>query len=230
MALTKGEVIIASGSEVTDPVTGKSIQRFVSWAGAKNKINSAYEIAYEGKVSDIVGYDDFKFSVSNLTQQGGGKPDKDYAEDEWLFDDNSTETVIGSQISEHRFQTELKDGETQLLWYPHIHWMQESAGVVAWGLDVKFCPAGEAEGSWLNFLNPTNEFAYVSGALHQISVFAPIDVKSVINTATEVKVRVYRLGGDVLDTYVGDARFMGFDFHVPIDQARGSLSEFTKEP
>jgi hypothetical protein len=173
-----------------------------------------------------IGFDDFDFSVSNLTQQAGGKPDKDFDEDEWLFDDNSTETVVGSRITLHTFQIDLKDEQTEILWYPHIHWMQEGANEPAWQLRYKLCPAGEAEGSWVTIAGSTPEFTYVSGALHQISVLPAIDVTGLLNTAVEVKVQISRLGAS--DSYVGDARFMGFDFHTPRDQTMGSRQEFIK--
>lgn len=194
---------------------------------------AALDQQYNGAPSQVIGYDDFDFAVSNLTQQAGGKPDKDYDEDEWLFDDGSTETVVGSKITSHKFQIELTakqiaEGVTQLLWYPHVHWMQEGANEPAWGLRYKMIPAGELEGAWVDISGTSPEFPYVSGALHQISVLPTVDVTDFLNTAVEVKVQIRRDGAS--DSYVGDARFMGFDFHVPEDQERGSLTEFKKVP
>lgn len=39
----------------------------------------------------------------------------------------------------------------------------------------------------------------------------------------EVRIMVSRLGGNAVD-----ARFMGFDFHVPINQPKGSRTIFDK--
>lgn len=190
-----------------------------------SELNIDVEEGHDNQPKVNIVYDDYDFPVSNLTQQAGGKPDKDYNEDEWLFDDGGTETVVGSKITKHSYQIDLKEGQTELLWYPHIHWMQDGVNEPAWQLRYKLCPAGQAEGSWVTISGSIPEFTYVSGSLHQISVLPTINVTGLLNTAVEVKVQVSRLGAS--DSYAGDARFMGFDFHVPIDQL-GSRTEFIK--
>ena len=50
-------------------------------------------------------------------------------------------------------------------------------------------------------------------------------MNAINSTAIHAKIRISRLGGNAADTYVGDARFLGFDFHVPVDQL-GSRQEF----
>jgi len=170
------------------------------------------------------GWDDFSFPVTGLRiNPSTSKPDYDYDEGEFLFDDASTETVVGKKITEHRFKV-----GTGVEWRPHIHWIQESAGVVKWQLEIKIVPANNAEGTFLTFLSTTDEFTYTSGTLHQITLFPTIDVSSLNTTAALVTVKISRLGGDAADTYVGDARFQSFDMHVPIDQPRGSRQEFVK--
>jgi len=170
-------------------------------------------------------WDDFSFPVNNLrVNPVTSKPDYNQDEIEFLFDDSTTETVSGSRITSHKFKT----GVSGLEWRPHVHWIQESSGDVVWQLQYKIHCIGDDEPSWSSPITTTAKSRpYVSGALHQISSFAPIDVSSIDTTACIVKVRVSRLGGDAADTYVGDARFDSFDFHVPIDQM-GSRQEFIK--
>lgn len=170
-------------------------------------------------------WDDFSFPVGNLrVNPVTSKPDYDDTENEFLFDDASTETVVGSGITSHGFKT----GVPGLEWRPHVHWIQENAGDVVWQLEYKIHCANELEPAWSAPITTTSkEFTYTSGSLHQISEFTPIDVSGIDVTACVVKVRISRVGGSGLDNYVGDARFDSFDFHVPIDQL-GSRMEFIK--
>lgn len=188
------------------------------------KVQEAITQILDGVPSETDGYDDFAFSVSSLSKKGD-KPEHDLDEDEWLFADNSTESLIGSKISEHRFK--LGPGT---IWYPHIHWAQESAGNVVWQLAYKIWAADTLEPAWVTIdtIGRTPEFTYVNGVLHQIIEFPEIDMAAYTSSALEVKVQISRLGDDDADTYSGDARFMGFDFHVPINQPRGSRQVFIK--
>lgn len=179
----------------------------------------------DGQPKETVGYDDFAFSVSNLNiNPSTSKPDYDQDEDEYLFDASATETVVGSAISRHEFKI-----GTGVEWYPHIHWAQSNSGDVLWQLEYKFWSANTAEPvSYTTLQSTAKEFTYTSGTLHQISEFTPIDMSSYISTAIMCKVRISRVGGDVSDTYTGDVRFMGFDFHVPINQPSGSRQIYIK--
>lgn len=169
-------------------------------------------------------WDDWSFSTSNLkVSPVTSKPDYDQTEDEYLFDDSINETVIGSGITSHK----LKLGVSGMTWRPHIHWMQEGSGRVLWQLRYKITPAGETEGSWITIQSTTDEFTYTSGSLHQITIFPYVDASTFTSTAFQVKVEITRLASNVLDTYVGDARFMAFDIHIPLDQL-GSRQEFIK--
>lgn len=170
-------------------------------------------------------WDDFSFPVNNLKiNPSTSLPNFDQNEIEYLFDDSTIETVYGSQITSHRFKN--NDSGT-LKWRPHIHWVQTSTGDVKWQLQYKIWCANEIEPiSYTTITTIGKEFTYTSGALHQISKFSEINAPSEA-TACIVKVKISRLGSDVQDTYVGDARFISFDFHVPIDQI-GSRQEFIK--
>lgn len=190
-------------------------------------VQSAYNIAQidssvkKGK-QDIY-WDDFDFNVSSLlVNPATSKPDYDQVENEYLFSDSSTESVIGSKISRHEFKLQADE------WRPHVHWAQSNSGDVVWQLEYKIWPASSVEPSWVTITTTATEFTYTSGVIHQISTFPPIVMSAYDSTAMEVKVRISRLGADASDTYTGDARFMGFDFHVPIDRF-GSEQEYVKE-
>lgn len=170
-------------------------------------------------------WDDWSFNVNNLrVNPSTSKPDFDQDEIAYLFDDSTTETVIGSGISSHQF----KLGEEGMTWRPHVHWIQKAAGTVKWELQYRMTPANTLEsGSWVTLNSTTDEFAYTSGSLHQITIFPYIDASSFNSTAFIFDFKLSRLGGDAGDTYSGDAFFKSFDIHVPIDQL-GSRQEFIK--
>lgn len=191
-----------------------------------NKVQEAITQILDNVPSTTEGYDDFAFSVTNLTQQGANtKPDKDLLESEWLFDSSSVETLIGSKISQHEFK--IGPG---VVWYPHVHWAQSELGKVVWQLQYKIWAANTLEPAWttINNIGIDDEFTYTTGVLHQISELPEIDMSPYESTALEVKIRFSRLGNDAADNYSPDARFMGFDFHVPKDQPRGSRQVFIK--
>lgn len=179
----------------------------------------------DNQPKDNFVWDDFAFSVSNLrVNPVTSKPDYDQNENEYLFDANSTETVVGSGITSHKY----KLGVPGMTWRPHIHWVQEAVGKVQWQLEYKLWPANELEpASYTTLQIDKSEFTYTAGALHQIDIFPYIDMSAFNSTAIMVKFKVSRLGGDVQDTYPGDARLLSFDIHVPIDQL-GSRQEFIK--
>lgn len=172
-------------------------------------------------------WDDWSFNVNNLRiNPSTSKPDFNQTEIAYLFDDSATETLIGSGISSHMF----KLGEAGMTWRPHVHWIQKASGIVIWELQYRLTPANEIEsGSWTTLVTDenSNEFTYTSGNLHQITIFPYIDASNFDSTAFIMDFKLSRLGGDIGDTYVGDAFFKSFDIHVPIDQL-GSRQEFVK--
>lgn len=188
------------------------------------EINRDFSEGLDNQPKENYVWDDWSFPTSNLKiSPVTSKPDYDQTEDEYLFDDSTNETVIGSGITSHKF----KLGESGMTWRPHIHWMQEGSGRVLWQLRYKIIPANTLESGWITIQSTTDEFTYTSGSLHQITIFPYIDTSTFTSTAFQVKVEITRLASDLLDTYVGDARFMAFDIHVPIDQI-GSRQEFIK--
>ena len=164
---------------------------------------------------------DLRFPVQNLVKNPAtSKPDFDFAEVEYLFDDSSTETVAGAGLMDHGWEK----GSQAL---PHIHWTQKAAGVVAWQLEYKFWDPGELEPGFTTITTEDQVFAYVSGDLGQISEFPAIETAG-LKVGFNIKFKLSRLGGDGADTMVGDAAFNEFDFHYQTDTPGGSEFEFAK--
>lgn len=188
-------------------------------------VNTAINQEYDNDPKNNYVWDDWSFSVSNLRVNPiTSKPDYDQDNIEYLFDDSSTETVVASGITSHQF----KLGEAGLTWRPHVHWVQEVSGRVLWKLEYKLWDADALEPtSWTTIQSTTDEFVYTSGSLHQITIFPYIDASAFNSTAVCGKFKLSRVGGDALDTYVGDARLLSFDIHIPLDQL-GSRQEFIK--
>lgn len=188
------------------------------------EVQQALDEQLDGTPAGTFVWDDFPFSVTNTrVNPTTSKPDYDFTNGEYLFDAASTETIIGSNITKHKF----KKGVSGLEWRPHIHWAQSAAGTVVWQLEYQLWNIRETEPSFTTIQSNGVVETYSSGTIHQISTFPAIDVSSIDTTACIVTIRVSRLGADASDTYAVDARFKGFDFHVPIDQI-GSRQEFIK--
>lgn len=170
-------------------------------------------------------WDDWSFNVNNVRINAvTSKPDFDQDEISFTFDDSSTETVFGTGISSHTF----KLGEAGMTWRPHVHWIQKASGTVLWELQYRLTPAESQEsGIWTTLNSTIDEFVYTTGQLHQITIFPYIDASGFNSTAFILDFKLSRLGGNIGDTYVGDAFFKSFDIHVPIDQL-GSRQEFIK--
>lgn len=167
-------------------------------------------------------WDDYEFPMTSVQKNPAtSKPDFDFANVLVLFDGGSTETVVGLGHLPHSW----KIGSSI---YPHVHWIQEDAGVVKWQLEYKLfdnnslCPA-----SFTTITTVSVVFTYASGALGQISYFPAIDCSALTGVSPNLIVRLSRLGGDAADTYSGDAKTLKFDFHFEKDSF-GSREEYIK--
>lgn len=188
------------------------------------EIDQDFDEGLDNQPKENVVWDDFSFPVTNLKINPlTSKPDYNQNTIEYLFDPNTNETLYGSQITRHEFA----HGESNILWHPHIHWIQTQLGVVKWKLEYSIHCLGELEPSFTTITTTSVVVTYISGNIHQISSFDPIDVSGIDVTACIVKVKITRLADDIEDTYTVDARFNSLDFHVPIDQL-GSRQIFVK--
>ena len=195
-----------------------------TYIGSGDKVNSM-QVSGDGTVrllGEAADWDDYEFPISNLRiNPVTSRPDFDFDEVEYLFDDNSTETVVGNGHLPHRWLigSDLK---------PHIHWAQESSGEVTWQLEYKLWNNGDSEPSGFTTLQSNGPvFSYVSGSISQITALPSIDASLIDDVSPNLKVRVSRLGASGTDTYVGDARFWKFDIHYQVDSF-GSREEYLK--
>ena len=192
--------------------TGDGAAYFELFAGEiKKPVNFLTQKGLRGTMyMGAVGWNDLRFAAQNVfVNPITSKPDFDYDEVEFLFDDAATETVVGVGQMDH----DWKEGSRL---YPHIHWIQEAAGVVKWQLEYKFWNSGDLVPDWTTITTVEAAFAYASGALGQVSAFPSIDGAD-LSLSFNIKFKLSRLGGDGADTMVGDARFTEFDFHYRKD-------------
>lgn len=182
-------------------------------------------ISYLNDTSEIYGWDDFAFSVNNLRiNPVTSKPDYDFTRGEYLFDKDVNEGITGSNITRHEFRT----GISGIFWHPHIHCAISDTGHVVWMLRYKIWSVNNQEPDYdtLYAMNP--EFIWSSGVIHNIYAFDSIDVSGINSTACVVDVKIDRIANSPSDTYNHDVRFKQFDFHVQINQSRGSRKEYIK--
>lgn len=146
-------------------------------------------------------------------------PDWDGTNLGWLFDATSTEML---QII---LQTKHKYAEGTVV-VPHIHWepTNTNTGDVYWRLEYVWYNNNETMPGWstINIQVPASgtanrlqldSFGNVTGTGKLISSF--------------LKVKLYRIGGDALDTYNAGARLVEFDVHIRED-SMGSRQELLK--
>ncbi len=158
----------------------------------------------------VVGWEDMRFPLQSVViNPATSKPDFDFDEVEYLFDDAAVETVVGANQMSHTW----KEGS---LGHPHVHWVQNAEGVVKWQLEYRFWNSGSVQPDWTTIDTVDAVFPYVSGDLGQISVFPAIDMAG-LKSSFNVKMRLSRLGDDEADTMVGDAKFNEFDIHYQMD-------------
>lgn len=167
------------------------------------------------------GWTDLRFPVQAVRiNPVVNKPDVDYDTVEVLFDDTDIETVVSIGQMDHSWKagSEL---------FPHVHWIQDSAGAVVWQLEYKIWNNNELEpAGWTTLTTEEVAFAYASGNLAQISIFPAIPGTD-LEVSFLMKLKVSRLGSDGADTKVGDAKFIEFDIHFEMD-SWGSGHPFEK--
>lgn len=110
---------------------------------------------------------------------------------------------------------------------PHIHWMPTTTntGSVLWRMEYKWTSIFETEsGSWttVDVLTAADGIAFK----HQLSSFGPISGQGK-GLSSILTIKISRIGGDVSDTYTGDALLKEFDIHYEMD-SHGSTREYIK--
>lgn len=149
---------------------------------------------------------------ATLGRQGAlSKPDFDYTNIGVLMPQNDAAEImyIGNQ-----FPHSTKTGK--IIVYPHIHYLQDEAGVPVFKMDHRFYNNGETPPAFTTGLSTADGaglvFPYTSGTILQIIEFPPIEIDNVLPSMW-YDIKVYRDDNAV----AGDVVLKGFDFHRPID-------------
>lgn len=111
--------------------------------------------------------------------------------------------------------------------FPHIHWQPRTTNVgnAFWRLEYKWVNIGDVEsGSWTTL----DVLGSADGNVGKHLLTAWSSISGTGKTLSSmIKFKLSRIGGDVLDTYTGDALLLQFDFHYERDTL-GSRQEYIK--
>lgn len=160
--------------------------------------------------NDWTNYEDLRFPVTAINPPGAASdPDRDTTDGTLLFDDGSTEIIMGIAQMPHSW----KSGTI----CPHVHWQATdgNTGDVLWRLEYQSASiGGDFSGSWTTL----DKLAAAPGSAntHVMSEFAGINLTG-LGLSGIVKWRISRIGGDASDDYGADAKLLEFDFHYEIE-------------
>jgi hypothetical protein len=165
-------------------------------------------------------WDDLRFPAQGVNPPGvASDPDVDTSDGTLLFDDGSTEVIMGIAQMPHTWKPQSNIR-------PHIHWtpISTNTGDVYWQLDYKIAEVGGVfPGSWTT-LNVADTAAGTAGT-HQVAGFGSISMTNYTRESLVIIWKVSRIGGDAADTHTGDAKFLEFDIHYQSNKL-GTVTEF----
>lgn len=167
------------------------------------------------------GWNDLRAPASAINPPGGvDDPDFDATEGGYLFDPAKTEQLFVYLQFSHSYSegTDIK---------PHLHYeaINANSGNVLWRLLYKWYNVDDVRPSSFTQIDVVDAVDGVADK-HQIASFPDI-------TGTGKKLssmfvcKLQRVGGDALDTYGSDVRFLEFDLHYK-ENSIGSRQEFIK--
>lgn len=168
-------------------------------------------------------WDDARIPIGALVLSGGNQPTVGVfigAVSTYLFAPGVlNEAFLTVQLS-HRYS----EGTDVI---PHVHWapVDGNAGNVRWGLEYQWKNVGA------QFVAPTTTIT-VEDATNLVAGEQQVaGLGSVAGAGQLISsmfcARLFRDGGNVLDTYLSNVALFEFDIHFQID-ARGSRQEFIK--
>ena len=118
--------------------------------------------------------------------------------------------------------------------YPHIHWIQEQAAFPNWLMEYRIYNNGDTVPAvWTPAIIASHTYAWVAGALLQLSSFPVIDASALTLLSGFVDVRIYRdstnasglFGG--ADPVAAVVLAKEFDIHIELNTI-GSKTETSK--
>lgn len=182
--------------------------------------------AYPGGVSPF--WDDLRFPAQGINPPGqASDPVVETNTGLLLFAGNATNTIAGVAQMPHSWV----EGSVVV---PHVHWQKTTSqpGDVLWRFEYDNV-VNPNEISLLTYANVRNAPATVPGTpddnterRNLISSFGEVDMTGKLISCCMLW-KLYRIGGDAVDTYGDDARLVEFDIHYQIDQP-GSFQQFIK--
>lgn len=171
-------------------------------------------------------WDDLRAPATGLNPPGAvSDPDRDSTTGHWLFDKNSTETIIAIFQFPHNW---VEGTDINV----HIHWIKEAISTVVWELEYKWYNVnGVYPASYTTLTTSSvtpHDFGAVSPPVNVpvISSFSTIAGTGKTISST-VEARISRLGGDGSDNYDQDARFAEVDIHI-LRSGHGSEGAFIR--
>lgn len=173
-----------------------------------------------------VGYDDWRFPLTQAKTGSNLKPDFDETNNGYLFPQNDTvEVLFMSNVSSHRMLI-----HPDAIWHPHLHYWQDEAGYPVFEYRIKITGAGGAVGAWSDWTPSIGKApdlpAWSSGTLHQIIIFPPLRAYDLGQTTPAAMVDIQLRRNDNIVT--GDVLAKEFDIHAIFDAPLGSGQEFLK--
>jgi hypothetical protein len=152
-------------------------------------------------------------------QGQSSKPDFDFTDLGLLFPQNNEneEVYLILQVNhDYALGTNL---------HPHIHYIQDEAGIPKFELTYRWQDNGDTVGGWTTIeSNVAAIFPYTSGAIRQILGFPAIDGSGISGVSSMLDVIIRRQTGDGI---AGDVLTKELDFHYEID-GPGSRDEYVK--
>jgi len=169
-------------------------------------------------------WDDVRNSAMRTKLGTNNKPDFDYTNLGLLFPQNDeSEIIYISDQMPHAWSG--SDGARTAI-HPHIHYIQDEAGVPIFELQYRFYNNGTAPPSFTTIDTSAGDgqvFSYSSGSLLQIIRFPAIMLVG-MSSSTWYDMLLYRQTGDGVS---GDVLVKGFDWHAEFDSL-GSRGEYAK--
>lgn len=168
-------------------------------------------------------WDDMTFPANGFQiHRTQGVLDYDFAEIGVTFPNNASTNVDNEAASAPvQFEHAWFEGSEIR---PHLHYIQTDANQTNnWYMTYRWYNVGDTVPAWSDRVLGTNIVTYVSGSLHQIAEFPPIDGTGK-TLSSMFDVRIERDGDN--DTFNGSLLFKQFDIHIQIDKL-GSKEEFS---
>lgn len=206
---------------LTAPAASDGASLYALVNDLKLTLNEGHFIEQPSHVGVLPGQlyaiDDLRFPAQAINPSGGGTFDADVDDTTGLllFDDGREEYAAITAQMPHAWAAGSPID-------PHVHWLQDAAGGVAWRLDYAIVDIGDTLASFpptYASLGPVSAgvVPYTSGVVHQLTPLGTLDMSG-YGESTMLLLRLARVDDNPGDTKSGDAIVMEFDIHYRKDK------------